>query len=106
MEAPLSAADIVAFPTSLPSAFFRLTVTGFAFVSWYGLWGPRNLKTDVSSRLQSEIAKLLAFPEVKQRLNQLGFEPIGAASDQFASYIREEMAKAEKIIADAKIRVD
>src|SRR5262249_46692212 len=27
-------------------------VTGFAFVSWYGLWGPRNLQTDVSSRLQ------------------------------------------------------
>ena len=81
-------------------------VTGFAFVSWYGLWGPRNLQSDVSSRLQSEISKLLALPEVKQRLNQLGFEPIGAASDQFASYIRDEMTKAEKIIADAKIKVD
>jgi len=81
-------------------------VTGFAFVSWYGLWGPRNLQSDVSSRLQSEISKLLALPEVQQRLNQLGFEPIGAASDQFASYIRDEMTKAEKIIADAKIKVD
>jgi tripartite-type tricarboxylate transporter receptor subunit TctC len=81
-------------------------VTGFAFVSWYGLWGPRNLQTDVSSGLQSEISKVLALPEVKQRLNQLGFEPIGAASDRFANYIRDEMSKAEKIIADAKIKVD
>jgi tripartite-type tricarboxylate transporter receptor subunit TctC len=81
-------------------------VTGFAFVSWYGLWGPRNLQTDVSSKLQSEISKMLGLPEVKQRLNQLGFEPIGAASDQFANYIRDEMIKAEKIIADAKIKVD
>src|SRR5262245_57449700 len=56
-------------------------VTGFAFVSWYGLWGPKNLQTDVSKRLQSEISKVLALPEVKQRMNKLGFEPNGAASD-------------------------
>ena len=49
---------------------------------------------------------MLALADVKQRFNQLGFEPIGAHSDQFATYIRSEMAKAEKIITDAKIRVE
>jgi tripartite-type tricarboxylate transporter receptor subunit TctC len=81
-------------------------VTGFAFVSWYGLWGPKNLGPDISSKLRSELSKVLALAEVTQRLNQLGFEPIGAPSDRFANYIREEMAKAEKIIGDAKIKVD
>ena len=77
---------------------------GFAFVSWYGLWGPKNLPADLSNTLQAEIAKVLALPDVKQRLNALGFEPIGSDGEQFATYIREEMAKYEKIIKDANIR--
>ena len=79
---------------------------GFAFVSWYGLWGPKNLPADLSNTLQAEIAKVLALPDVKQRLNALGFEPIGSDGEQFATYIREEMAKYEKIINDAKIKVE
>jgi tripartite-type tricarboxylate transporter receptor subunit TctC len=79
-------------------------VKGFEFVSWYGLWGPKNLPTDVSNKLQAETAKILAQPDVKQRLNTLGFEPIGSPADAFAKYIRDEMAKYATIINDAKIR--
>jgi tripartite-type tricarboxylate transporter receptor subunit TctC len=79
---------------------------GFAFASWYGLWGPKNLPADVSNTLQAHIAKVLALPDVKQRLNALGFEPIGSNGEEFATYIREEMAKYEKIINDAKIKVE
>jgi tripartite-type tricarboxylate transporter receptor subunit TctC len=81
-------------------------VKGFAFVSWYGLWGPKNLPADLSNKLQADIAKVLALPDVKQRLNALGFDPIGSGSEQFATYIRDEMAKYEKIISDAKIKVE
>ncbi len=81
-------------------------VKGFDFVSWYGMWGPKNLPPDISDKLQREIARLLATSEVKARLNQLGFEPIGAPADVFAKYIRDEMAKYEGIIKDAKIRVE
>src|SRR4051794_28677600 len=77
---------------------------GFEFVSWYGLWAPRNLPADISSRLQSEIAKVLARPDMKERLAVLGFEPIGSTSDQFAKYIETEMTKYSKIIQDAKIK--
>src|SRR5215831_1383922 len=81
-------------------------VKGFAFVSWYGLWGPKNLPADLSNTLQAEIAKVLALPDVKQRLNTLGFDPIGTGGAEFAGYIRDEMAKYEKIIKDAKIKVE
>ena len=81
-------------------------VKGFAFASWYGLWGPKNLPADLSNTLQAHIVKVLALPDVKQRLNALGFEPIGSDGEQFATYIREEMAKYEKIINDAKIKVE
>src|SRR5947208_3975030 len=81
-------------------------VKGFDFVSWYGLWGPKNLPSDISSKLQGEIAKLLAMPDVKERFNLLGFEPIGAGADAFAKYIRDEMAKYQTIINDAKIKIE
>jgi tripartite-type tricarboxylate transporter receptor subunit TctC len=79
---------------------------GFAFASWYGLWGPKNLPADLSNALQADIAKVLALPDVKQRLNALGFDPIGSDGEEFATYIREEMAKYENIINDAKIKVE
>src|SRR5258707_15042162 len=79
-------------------------VKGFAFVSWYGLWGPKNLPVDISENLQAAISKLLALPDAKARLNALGFDPIGTGGEQFALYIREEMAKYDKIIKDAKIK--
>ena len=81
-------------------------VKGFNFVSWYGLWGPKNLPADISSKLQADVAKVLALPDVKQRLNTLGFDPIGVGGEQFATYIRDEMAKYEKIIREAKIKVE
>src|SRR5436853_2385123 len=42
-------------------------VKGFEFVSWYGLWGPRQLPVDISGKLQTEIAKLLTLPDVRER---------------------------------------
>src|SRR5947208_5095710 len=78
-------------------------VQGFAFVSWYGLWGPKNLPIDISDKLQTQITKLLASPDVKARLTALGFAPIGTGGERFAGYIREEMAKSEKTIQNAKI---
>jgi tripartite-type tricarboxylate transporter receptor subunit TctC len=79
---------------------------GFEFVSWYGLWGPKNLPADISAKLQADIGKVLALPEVKERLATLGFDPIGTHGEAFSKYIKDEMAKYEKIIKDAKIKTD
>jgi tripartite-type tricarboxylate transporter receptor subunit TctC len=79
---------------------------GFEFVSWYGLWGPKGLPADVAARLQSAIAQILATPEMKDRLNVLGFEAIGSTSDHFVKFITSEMAKYGKIIADSAIKAE
>jgi tripartite-type tricarboxylate transporter receptor subunit TctC len=75
-------------------------------VSWYGLWGPKNLPADVSAKLQAAIGQVLAMPDVKERLTSFGFEPMNLHGEEFATYIRDEMAKYEKIIKDAKIKVE
>jgi tripartite-type tricarboxylate transporter receptor subunit TctC len=81
-------------------------MTGFEFVSWYGLWGPKNMPRDLVEKLQSEVAKIVAQPEIKQRLETLGFEPIGSTTEYFTKFIADEMTKSGKIITDAKIRTE
>jgi tripartite-type tricarboxylate transporter receptor subunit TctC len=79
---------------------------GFEFVSWYGLWGPKNLPPDIAAKLQASVANVLAQPDVKARLSSLGFEAIGSTPDAFATFIAGEMAKYEKIIRDANIKAE
>ena len=79
---------------------------GFEFVSWYGLWGPKDLPADITAKLQISIAGVLAKPDVKARLAALGFEGIGSTPGDFATYIASEMAKYGKIIHDANIKAE
>jgi tripartite-type tricarboxylate transporter receptor subunit TctC len=79
---------------------------GFEFVSWYGLWGPKNLPADIAARLQTSIAGILAEPDVKERLSTLGFEAIGSTPEYFAKYIAAEMEKYGKIVRDANIKAE
>lgn len=79
---------------------------GFDFSSWYGLWGPKDLPADIAAKLQANIAEVLKMPDVQTRLGALGFEPIGSTPDQFTAFIQNEMAKYEKIIRDADIKVE
>jgi tripartite-type tricarboxylate transporter receptor subunit TctC len=79
---------------------------GFEFVSWYGLWGPKDLPAAITAKLQTSVANVLAQPDVKTRLSSLGFEAIGSTPDYFAKFITSEMAKYGKIIRDAGIKAE
>lgn len=79
-------------------------MTGFDFASWYGLWAPKGMPADLVTKIQAEVAKIVARPDVKERFAVLGFEPIGSTPDYFAKYIDDEMAKYDKIIKDANIK--
>jgi tripartite-type tricarboxylate transporter receptor subunit TctC len=81
-------------------------MAGFDFSSWYGLWGPKDLPADIATKLQSEVTKALALPDVKGRLATLGFEPIGSTAAEFAKYIDAESARYSQIIKDAKIKAE
>ena len=66
----------------------------------------RICRPDVSAKLQTSIAKVLARPDIKARLTALGFEAIGSTPDYFAKYIASEMDKYGKIIHDANIKAE
>lgn len=79
---------------------------GFEFQSWYGLWAPKNLPDAINLKLQAEIARIMALPDIKRKLLDLGFEPIGSDRADLEKTVAEEMARSAKIIADAKIKID
>jgi tripartite-type tricarboxylate transporter receptor subunit TctC len=81
-------------------------MTGFEFVSWYGLWGPKGLPADTVARLQGELVKTLAQPDVKERLGVLGFETVGSTPAEFATFIDDESAKYARIIKEAGIKTE
>ena len=64
------------------------------------------MPADIAAKLQAEVAKAVATPEIRQRLAQIGFEPIGSSTAEFAKYIDEESAKYGQIIRDAKIKAE
>ena len=58
------------------------------------------------ARLQSEFAKALQVPAVKERLNTLGVEPVGSTPEQFGAYLKAEIVKYEKIVRASGASVD
>ena len=54
----------------------------------------------------AEVAKVLASPDVKERLDAAGFESIGNTPDQFAAYIRSEIDKWAKVVKASGVRAE
>jgi len=68
-----------------------------------GVFAPGGTPNSVIDLLQAEIAKAVAVPDVKAKLDALGFDPIADKPDHFAARIKVEVSKWAKVITDAKI---
>jgi tripartite-type tricarboxylate transporter receptor subunit TctC len=69
-----------------------------------GVLVPAGTPKQIVDLLQKEIAAIVAMPDVKAKMQSLGFEPAGNSSAEFTAYIKSEIAKWKKVIADAKIK--
>jgi tripartite-type tricarboxylate transporter receptor subunit TctC len=79
---------------------------GFEAVSWYALMAPANTPREIVQRVSTEIARVVQLPDVRDRLQALGAEPVGASPDQLATTIRTESARWVKVVRAANIRAD
>ena len=71
---------------------------GYEAVGWFGLLAPAATPRDLVARLSADANKVLADPEVKQKLVAQGAEPSGNTPDQFAAYIRADQAKWSRLM--------
>ncbi len=71
---------------------------GFEATAWYGALAPAGTPRPVVARLNTEFARALAHPEVKQRLEGLGYDVLAQGPNEFAAYIRSETLKWAKVV--------
>lgn len=81
-------------------------VAGFDVSSWQGMYAPAGTPAAVVARLNSEIARILALPDVKARLDSLGLVHAPNTPAQFADYNRQDIAKWTRVAKEGKVKLD
>ena len=69
--------------------------------SWYAIWLPARAPESVVSKLHGDIARVLNLPEVRNRIIELGGEPVGNTPAEFDAFQRAELARWAKVIRDS-----
>jgi tripartite-type tricarboxylate transporter receptor subunit TctC len=71
-----------------------------------GIIAPVGTPREIVDKLYREIKRVVALPDVQEKLGAVGFQPVVNTPDEFAARIKLELAKWEKVVHDAKIRVE
>jgi tripartite-type tricarboxylate transporter receptor subunit TctC len=79
---------------------------GFDTDVWFGLVAPAGTAPEIVSKTQHDIAQVVALPELRKQLLDLGAEPVVNAPDEFAARIKRESALWAKVVQAAKIRFE
>ena len=73
---------------------------GFFFNSWFTIMAPAGTSKDIIARLNYEVLKALGDPEVRNKLENLGFAVRGSSARELAAMTREQLAKYARVIKD------
>jgi tripartite-type tricarboxylate transporter receptor subunit TctC len=79
---------------------------GFEVNNWYGIFLPTGTPKDIVAKLNAEVVKALAAPDVKKRLIEAGIVATSSSPDGFTAYVKAESSKWAKVIKDAGITVE
>ena len=82
-------------------------LTGYKFEAWFGIIAPAGTPAPILERLNSEFRRVLALPDVRDRLlNEGGMEPVGGTAAQFAALIAAEKDQWGRLVRETGARVD
>ena len=79
---------------------------GYDVTSWNGMLAPAGTPADIIRRLNTEFNRIIATPEMRKRMIDNGYEPVGGPPEKFGEFIRAEIAKWAPVVKAANIRVD
>jgi len=86
--------------------FAEAGLPNFELKAWYGILSPAGLPKAVSDKLSTEIARILAMPEVNEKMSGQGMEPFISTPDQFAARMKADFAKFAQLVKTANIKLD
>jgi tripartite-type tricarboxylate transporter receptor subunit TctC len=79
---------------------------GFDISTWFGIFVPAGASREVVEKLHGEFTRALSAPDVRERMLNLGAEPVGNTPAEFAAYIRSEADKYARVIKASGARAD
>jgi tripartite-type tricarboxylate transporter receptor subunit TctC len=79
------------------------TVAGYDANVWYGIAVPKGTPAEIVNKLNTAVNAVLADPKLKERIHDLGGEPLPMSPDQFSKLVRSETDKWAKVIKEAHI---
>jgi len=82
------------------------TIPGFEWDQWYGLFAPAKTPRAIVNQLSKEMARVLALPDIRERLAVRGSVPKPSTPEQFDKFVRAEVEKVTKAIKAGGIRIE
>ena len=86
--------------------FAEAGLPNFDLRIWYGVLAPAGALREVVDRLSTELAKMLALPDVREKLVSQGMDPYVSSPSQFAALMAADMARFAQVIKAANIRFE
>ena len=81
-------------------------VKGYEAGSWYGLSAPAGTPRDIINRLHAATIKVMALPEINERLAKAGFEVVTSTPEEFAAFTKSEIQKWGKLVKATGLKAD
>jgi len=81
-------------------------VPGYDVTTWFGVFGPAALPKDIIAKLNGEVVRILALPDVRDRLFSEGAETSKLSVDEFGAFVRADAARWARVIKSAGIKAD
>jgi tripartite-type tricarboxylate transporter receptor subunit TctC len=79
---------------------------GFDMSVWYAVFGPAGMPRDLVTKLNAEINKALAQPDVRKRMDAIGVEVVNSTPEQLAEQLKHDTQRYGKLIKDLSIKLD
>lgn len=81
-------------------------IAGVEVIVWYGLFAPAATPREIVTKLSEAIARAAHSPDIKQRLIDLGAEPVGNTPEEFGKLLREELVRWTEVVKVSGARAD
>ena len=81
-------------------------IPGYEAYEWNGMFVPAGTPAPIAAQLQKALVEVLQEDEVKQRLADLGAQPIGSTPAEFAAFLKKEDAKWGEVVRKGHIKLD
>jgi tripartite-type tricarboxylate transporter receptor subunit TctC len=88
------------------ATFEELKMPQMNLSTWHGMWAPKGTPPEVVKKLNAEIVRIVALPEVREKIRGLGGIPVGNSPAEFDAYQRAELAKWSRIVKESGAKVD